>query len=62
MDKPNIILDNTYKKVISFHSTWTPSVDNVLVASNITDAIEKAEYLLHKYIIEDHAASRISLH
>ena len=49
MDKPNVILDNTYKKVTSFHSTWTPSVDNVLVASNVTDAIEKAQYLLHKY-------------
>ena len=49
MEKPNVILDNTYKKVTSFHSTWTPSVDNVLVASNVTDAIEKAQYLLHKY-------------
>ena len=49
LGKPNVILDNSYKKVTSFHSTWTPSVDNVLFASNATDAVEKAQYLLHKY-------------
>ena len=50
LGKPSVILDNpVYQKVTSFHSTWTPSVGNVLVASNETDAIEKAQDLLHKY-------------
>jgi len=49
LGKPNVMIDNSYKKVSSFHNTWTPSVENVLFASNVTDAIEKAQYLLHKY-------------
>ena len=49
LGKPNVMLDNSYKKVSSFHMTWTPSVDNVLLASNTTDALEKAQYLLRNY-------------
>ena len=49
LGKPNVMLDNSYKKVSSFHNTWTPSVDNALFASNVTDALKKALYLLQKY-------------
>ena len=49
LGKPNVMLDNSYKKVSSFHNTWTPSVDNALLASNVTDALKKALYLLQKY-------------
>ena len=49
LDKPNVILDNSYKKLSSYHAAWTPSVHNVLLATNITDAIDKAQYLLHKH-------------
>ncbi len=49
LGKPNVILDNSYKKTSSFQSTWTPSVENVLFASSEEDAIKKAQYLLHKY-------------
>ena len=47
MNKPNVILDNSYGKVFNYHAAWTPGVQNVLVASNITDAFEKAKYLLN---------------
>ena len=49
LGKPNVILDNSYKKLSSYHAAWTPSVHNVLLATNITDAIDKAQYLLHKH-------------
>ena len=49
LGKPHVMLDNSYKKVSSFHMTWTPSVDNLLLASNTTDALEKAQYLLRNY-------------
>ena len=49
LGKPNVMLDNSYKKVTSFHNTWTPSVNNALFASNVTDALKKALYLLQKY-------------
>ncbi len=49
LGKPNVMLDNSYKKVTSFHDTWTPSVDNVLVAVSEEDALVKAQHLLHKY-------------
>ena len=49
LGKPNVMLDNSYKKVSSFHETWTPNVDSVLLASNATDALKKALYLLQKY-------------
>lgn len=49
LGKPSVMLDNTYKKISSYHNTWTPSVDNVLLASDMADAIEKAQYLLYKY-------------
>ena len=48
LNKPHVMLDNSYKKVSSYHTTWTPSVDNALLASNTTDALEKAQYLLQK--------------
>ena len=47
LGKPSVMLDNSYKKVSSFHNTWTPSIDNALFASNESDAIEKAQHLLH---------------
>jgi len=48
LNKPHVVLDNSYKKVSGYHMTWTPSVDNALLASNTTDALEKAQYLLQK--------------
>ena len=49
LDKPNVILDNSYKKLSSYHAAWTPSVHNVLLAANATDAVDKARHLLHKH-------------
>ena len=49
LNKPNVILDNSYQKLSTYHAAWTPSVTNVQSATNVTEAIEKAQYLLQKY-------------
>ena len=46
---PHIIIDNQYKKLSSYHNTWTRSLNNVLMTSDSSEALELALTLLEKY-------------
>ena len=52
LDIPVVILDNRIKKLSHFHETWTHDAHNVLVASTVEDAVQKALGLLQ------HSASK----
>ena len=45
---PTVILDNDIQKLTNFYNTWTKSLDNVLLAYDVHDAVEKAINLLNK--------------
>ena len=49
LNKPNVLLDNSYQKLKTYHAAWTPGLSNVLVATDVNEAVEKAQELLLKY-------------
>ena len=49
LNKPNVLLDNSYQKLKTYHAAWTPGLSNVLVATDVNEAVKKAQELLLKY-------------
>jgi pyruvyl transferase EpsO len=43
---PSVIIDNSYGKLTSFHSTWTSGLDSIQVAKSPDEALELATNLL----------------
>ncbi|XP_041351892.1 uncharacterized protein LOC121370608 [Gigantopelta aegis] len=46
---PHVLIDNQYKKLSSFHNTWTRSLENVLITNDSSKAFGLALTLLEKY-------------
>ncbi|XP_041363862.1 uncharacterized protein LOC121379354 isoform X2 [Gigantopelta aegis] len=46
---PHVLIDNQYKKLSSFHNTWTRSLENVFITDDSSKAIKLALILLEKY-------------
>ncbi|ESO85710.1 hypothetical protein LOTGIDRAFT_155203 [Lottia gigantea] len=49
LDIPHVLIDNKYKKLSSYHRTWTRGVENTLITTNATEAVSLALQLLKKY-------------
>ena len=45
---PTVILDNDIHKLTNFYNTWTKPLDNVMLAYNVEDAVQKALVLLNR--------------
>ena len=46
---PQVLVDNQYKKLSSYHNTWTKGLENVLITDNVTTAFQLALTLFEKY-------------
>ena len=46
---PHVLIDNQYKKLSSYHNTWTRSLENVLMTNDPSKALGLAMTLLEKY-------------
>ena len=46
---PQVLIDNQYKKLSSYHNTWTKSLENVLITDNVTTAFQLVLTLFEKY-------------
>ena len=46
---PHVLIDNAFKKLSSFHNTWTRSLNNVLITNDSSKAFPLALTLLKKY-------------
>jgi len=49
LDIPHVLIDNPYRKLSSYHHTWTQSSENTLLADSAADAVGKALFLLEKF-------------
>uniref|UniRef100_A0A0B7B6N4 Polysaccharide pyruvyl transferase domain-containing protein n=1 Tax=Arion vulgaris TaxID=1028688 RepID=A0A0B7B6N4_9EUPU len=49
MDIPHVLLDNQWKKVSSYHNTWTLGLENTRLTDNADEAIKYALELLEIY-------------
>ncbi len=49
LDIPTVVIDNKIKKISGYRDTWASGLEHVVMATNDTDAVEKAVELLHKY-------------
>lgn len=45
LDIPSVILDNSYGKLTSFHSTWTTGLDSIQIAKSPDEALALATSL-----------------
>ena len=46
---PHVLIDNQYKKLSTYHNTWTRSLENVLLTNDSSKALGLAMTLLEKY-------------
>ncbi|XP_071079966.1 uncharacterized protein [Haliotis cracherodii] len=49
LDIPHVLIDNSYRKLSSYHNTWTRGLANTVIADNASHALELAVQLLQKY-------------
>ncbi|XP_041350694.1 uncharacterized protein LOC121369705 isoform X2 [Gigantopelta aegis] len=46
---PHVLIDNKYKKLSSYHNTWTRGLDNAFITNKSSQALKLALILLDKY-------------
>ncbi|XP_067682317.1 uncharacterized protein [Haliotis asinina] len=49
LDIPHVLIDNSYRKLSSYHNTWTRGLANTVLTHNATHALDLAVELLQKY-------------
>ncbi|XP_046582396.1 uncharacterized protein LOC124289780 [Haliotis rubra] len=49
LDIPHVLIDNSYRKLSSYHNTWTRGLANTVIADNASHALDLAVELLQKY-------------
>ncbi|XP_046361186.2 pyruvyl transferase 1-like [Haliotis rufescens] len=49
MNIPHVLIDTPYRKLSSYHETWTRDLENTVLAVDADDALVKAVSLLDKY-------------
>ncbi|XP_067682729.1 uncharacterized protein [Haliotis asinina] len=49
LDIPHVLIDNSYRKLSSYHNTWTRGLANTVIADNASHALALAVELLQKY-------------
>ncbi|XP_067682728.1 uncharacterized protein [Haliotis asinina] len=49
LDIPHVLIDNSYRKLSSYHNTWTRGLANTVITDNASHALDLAVELLQKY-------------
>ncbi|XP_067682174.1 uncharacterized protein [Haliotis asinina] len=49
LDIPHVLIDNSYRKLSSYHNTWTRGLANTVITDNASRALALAVELLQKY-------------